>query len=364
MGTGSLPPSTIDDLDRIIDLYYYEQVPSSSPNVVSGGAGAYCYYGPAELARLGNTPLETWVNGLMFHIADGTPTGEDFRVDYEGRLWRACRDESDVGTQVSFRRLPASCPSLDDLKFGEPMIRDILKGRWLNDGGLILFCGLTGQGKTTQAAATVRNRLERFGGRCVTVEDVPEVPLEGLWGSGSCRQLRVDHHAQELPRRGFAGAIRRAYRTFPATRPAILYIGEVRDTETAVEVVKAAANGMLVITTVHSFDPASALLRLSTLAKGAMGDAANLALSQALRVVIHQSLELQPDVVGWARGSFAGNVLISDGPAHPLANMIRTDNYAQMAQIQSTQKIRIEHASRRGMLLDDLLTSIGSSGDA
>ena len=360
----SSPPSTIGDVDRIIDLYYYESVPAAHPSLKAGGAGSYCYYGPPECVRLAGTELEGWVTGLMEHVAAKQRSGEDFRIQYDGRYWRACRDVSDAGTQVSVRRLPDDCPHLDGLSFEAPVVRDILMGEWLNDGGLILFSGLTGQGKTTTAAATVRSRLEAMGGRAVCVADVNEIAaLEGVWDKGSCRQLNVDYQTDDPARRGFIGAIRRAYRSMPATRPGLLLVGEVRDAETASEVLKASSNGMLCITTIHAFDPISALLRLASLAEQQMGDTANLALSQALRVVVHQTLTLAPDVAGWSRGHFSQALLVSDGPQHALANLIRKSAYPHMAAIADTQRIRIEQASRRATPVDHLMRMLGSGGD-
>ncbi|OGU24394.1 MAG: hypothetical protein A2580_08630 [Hydrogenophilales bacterium RIFOXYD1_FULL_62_11] len=355
-------PTSLADIDRIIDLYYYEAAPEGEGKPRVGGAGAYCYFGTPECGVLGGTELEPWVNSLMSHVSTGQQVGEDFRVEFEGRAWRACRDVSEQGTQISLRRLPTSAPVLTDLKMEEIRFRDILQCEWLNEGGLVLVCGLTGQGKSTIAGGTVVTRLKRYGGRCLTVEDTIEVPMEGLWNLGSCRQLKVDYYAEDEKLRGFSGAIRRAYRSMPATRPSMLFIGEVRDSETAVEVLKAASNGMLVITTIHSFDPASALLRLESLARSAMGEAATMALSQALRVVLHMRLQLAPDKTGWGRGHFTGTMLVSDGSSHPLGNVIRRADYAQVAQIQQTQQIRLKQAGAC-VPVEDLLKSLNVNLD-
>lgn len=356
--TACLPPTSLGDIDRIIDLYYYEQAESGMP---CGGEGAYCYYGPADAAPLAGTPLVGWVNRLSDAVRATHPDGEDFRVDFDGTSWRGVRDARGGSRHVHLRRLAPYTPRLSDLNM-DAAVRELLLGPWLNEGGLVLFCGLTGQGKTVLASACVRSRLERYAGRCVTVEDVIELPLEGLWGRGSCRQLSVDYWTHEARHRGFAGAIRRAYRSFPATRPAILYIGEVRDTETAAEVVKAAANGMLVISTIHAFDPIGALMRLMMLAEAVMGDSACVSLSQGIRMVAHNSLALRGDVAGWGRGAFTGTVLVSDGAASPLANLIRKKQFAQMAQIHSFQQTRLALARLRRSDASALLELLAGNG--
>lgn len=324
------------DIEKIIDLYYYEEAPIGFE---PGGAGAYCYVGAAAAQPLAGTPAATWVDRLAAVIASRHPTEEDFRVEFDGRAFRACRcrDRDGGNTQVSLRRLPASTPRLDDLSITPSGVTKLLMAPVLNDGGLILFSGLTGQGKSTLASGTIRSRMEAFGGRGVSVEDVLEVPLEGVWGNGSFRQIRVDYDAQSRSA-GFAGAVRRAYRSLPATRPAMLYIGEVRDTETATEVVKAAANGMIVVTTIHAGSPVMAVMRLIGLAEAEMGEVAAMSVAQALRIVAQSSLVLRPDVTGWKRGTFDVQVLASDGPASPVAAQIARRQYAQMAGTQEQQQ--------------------------
>lgn len=352
------PPSTLADLPRIIDLVGYASVrEDAGVRIAAGGRGAHCYFGPPSCAPLVGTELEAWVDGLFAHVERTIPPHEeDFRITYNGHAFRGCRDPSgDYGEHLTFRRLPAAPPSLSDLSMSIPAIRTLLEGAWLNSGGLVLLCGLTGQGKTTIAGATVRTRLETFHGRCVTVEDVIEMPLEGVWGRGTCRQIRVDYETTDPRRHGFPGAVRRAYRSLPATRPAVLYIGEVRDVETATEVVKAAANGMLVITTIHAGDVMSALMRLLTLAQQSLGSSAAESLAAGLRIVAHHTLDLRPDVVGWDRGRFTGTALVSTGGTSDVANIIKAGRFAALSQPESFQMTHLRAATLRPVPCEELL---------
>lgn len=354
------PPTDPDDLDRISDLVYYEDVSASEPQAV-GGAGAFCYYGPAEAAHLGGTTLAGWVDGLRDHVSTTHRGEEDFRVEYLGSAWRACRDVDERSTQVMLRRLPRATPALKDLRLSEGSIRELMLAPWLNDGGLVLISGLTGQGKSTIAGAMVHSRLIKFGGRCVAVNDVSELPLEGVHGPGTCREIVVDYKTTQARAHGFSGAIRRAYRSFPATRPALLFIGEVRDVETAHEVVKAAANGMLVITTIHAYDETAALMRLLSLAEQSMGEAASQSLAQALRLVLHHSLTLDPDQAGWSRGQFRGSAMVCDGPSHRLGHLIRKQEYSQMPAVWQHQNARLRVASQNGTPAGAILRELGSN---
>src|SRR5690606_29113191 len=131
-----------------------------------------------------------YADRLYEEVKQRFPQDEEFIIDFEGRVWRGSRDFNNLTTEIGFRRMPSDVPRLADLSFDQPLTPALLEGTWLNDGGIVVLCGLNGQGKTTCAGATIRSRLERFGGRAVTVEDLLELPLENRFGSGVCRQLR------------------------------------------------------------------------------------------------------------------------------------------------------------------------------
>lgn len=337
-------PALIADVPRIIDLYGYLRV-GSGARLRSGGEGAYCYYGPSTLSPIAGTELEGWVDELYGRIDRELPQDvEDFRFSHGGVHFRGCRETNEYGQHVSLRMLPNDVPRLSDLNFVTPAARTLLSGAWLHEG-LIVFCGLTGQGKTTLAGATSRTRLETYGGRMAGVEDVLEMPLEGVWGPGSCRQLQVNYADPNPQRRGFTGAVRRAYRVLPATRPAYLYLGEVRDGETAEEAIKAGSNGMLVITTIHAGDPISAMTRLITLGKERLGEAAYDAVAQSVRLIVHSRLDLSPTTTGWKRGRFATDILASHDHTSPVANVIRSGKINMLGQPLDYQRRHLE-ASR------------------
>lgn len=353
---------SLPDPSQIIDLYGYLRV-SAGDTLKAWGAGSYCYIGQPTLIPLGGTALESWADGVLA-AADAVSQGrEDFLLVYDGMMYRGCRDEADRSVHVSLRRLPTSAPVLSDLQTDTPAMRRLLEGEWLNDGGLVMFAGLTGQGKTTWAGATIRSRLEQWGGRCVTVEDVTEMPLEGLWGPGSCRQMTVDYTHPDPQKRGFSGAMRRAYRSLPATRPAVLLVGEVRDTETAEEVVKAAANGMLVISTIHASDPVAAVMRLVSLSERAMGAEAALSnLGHGLRFVLHNQIRLNPTGKGWSRGRFSGTALVSSGHSAAVGHLIRSGKFNMLQSEIAFQAGHLAAATTTAVPLPKLLATICRAG--
>lgn len=353
-------PMGMEDLDKIVDLYYLESITSATVTRKRGGQGAYCFIGTPYRIDLRGTEVAEWVDRLAAQIEREYPTEEDFRVEFEGRSFRGCRDHSSGSSEVALRRMPSNVPALQELEFENKCVRKLLEGTWLNNGGLVVICGLTGQGKTVVAGSTIRTRLEAWGGRAVTTEDPPELPLEGLWGKGACRQIQVSYGDQDPNKNGFAGALRRAYRKLPATRPAILFVGEVRDEETAGELIKAALNGMLVICTVHAMDQSAALRRISSLAEPALGESTNGLLAQALRLVVHNKLVLNPNKDGWKRGQFSCSIMVSDHESHPVAATIREGRWQQLGTLLTFQSTHLRQAELADLSASDLLTKIGS----
>ena len=113
--------------------------------------------------------------------------------------------------------------------------------------GAILVTGPTGSGKTTTLYAAL-NILRQPTVNIVTVEDPVEYVLAGI------NQVHVNSRAGLT----FATALRSILRQDPN----IIMIGEVRDVETAEIAMKAAQTGHLVLSTLHTNDSISAIVRL------------------------------------------------------------------------------------------------------
>jgi type IV pilus assembly protein PilB len=113
--------------------------------------------------------------------------------------------------------------------------------------GIILVTGPTGSGKST-TLYTVLKELNDEKRNIVTVEDPVEYHLEGI------------NHVQVIPKAGltFASGLRAILRQDPD----IVMIGEIRDAETASIAMRAAITGHLVLSTMHTNDTTSTLVRL------------------------------------------------------------------------------------------------------
>jgi len=113
--------------------------------------------------------------------------------------------------------------------------------------GMILHTGPTGSGKTTSlyAALTEIASPER---NVVTAEDPIEVLIPGVNQCQVRPQIGLD----------FAAALRH----FLRQDPDVILVGEVRDAETARIAVEAALTGHLLLSTLHTNDAASSVVRL------------------------------------------------------------------------------------------------------
>jgi len=207
---------------------------------------------------------------------------EEFSVKHGEIPYRASLLKSLYEEVYVLRRLPESVPNIDELGINPRYLDKIMMPRLT---GLVMVAGAYGQGKTTTASAIVAARVARFGGVSVCIEDPPEMPLEGQRGEGVIYQRWVDQG-------GFAQECRQAARWAPS----IIFLGEVRDSETATEALRASINGRLVVCTIHSDSVRTAVDRLFALANVSATSSDDVASLMAigLTAIIHQRLEGVP----------------------------------------------------------------------
>lgn len=113
--------------------------------------------------------------------------------------------------------------------------------------GIVLVTGPTGSGKST-TLYTILNELNSNDVNIITVEDPVEYTLNGI------NQVNVNVKAGLT----FASGLRSILRQDPD----IVMIGEIRDNETAEIAIKAAITGHLVLSTLHTNDAPSSIIRL------------------------------------------------------------------------------------------------------
>lgn len=248
---------------------------------------------------------------------------DEFPVRCRGVAYRASVLNSITEVIFVLRRMPRAIPAPDELSI-HPSYVEMLMRPGLT--GLIVVAGPFGQGKTTSVASLMAARLIRFGGVGVTVEDPPEMPLEGQHGEGVCYQTEVED-----------GKFLEACRKTARFAPSIIFIGEIRDPDTAVEALRASINGSLVMCTIHADSVAMAIERLYSLANASIGspDDTSSTLANGLVAVMHQRLEGEP------RKPKIEFLWLGDPESQGIRNTIRQRRFEQVSSEIQLQRNRL-----------------------
>ena len=161
-------------------------------------------------------------SGLISH------TGTRFRVNLHRSIGR-------LGAVM--RRIRTKIPALESL--GAPVH---LLTKWAaRPYGIILVTGPTGTGKSTTLAALLQWMNETMARHVVTIED----PIEYIFHNDQSlfTQREVGRDTDTFGR-GLRGAMRQA--------PDVIFVGEIRDFDTALTALQASETGHLVLASLHS----------------------------------------------------------------------------------------------------------------
>ncbi len=208
-----------------------------------------------EIARVAHSALNTIISRIKvlsnLNIAekrvpqDGAFTykGKDCLLELRVSILPSLFGESCVmrvidkkGTEYNFTKLGMS--EEDEQIFRKMIARP---------DGLILVTGPTGSGKSTTLYTALRE-LNKPEVNIITVEDPVESPINDI------NQVQVNGQVGL----SFAAALRSILRHDPD----IIFIGEIRDNETAQIAVRSSITGHLVLSTLHTNDALSAVMRL------------------------------------------------------------------------------------------------------
>lgn len=141
---------------------------------------------------------------------------------------------------------------LDDLGLPAETLQD-LRRQLRDTSGCLVLAGPAGSGKTTTAYACLREILQsqQRGKAIVTLEDPIEAELPGV------SQTQVHRPVDFTYGLGLRSLMRQD--------PDVIFVGEIRDAETAETAFQASLTGHLVVTTLHAGGVAQAVVRLHDL---------------------------------------------------------------------------------------------------
>ena len=175
---------------------------------------------------------------------------------------------------IVMRVIPFEVPSFEKLHV-PPVLKTIADA----ERGMVLVTGVTGSGKSSTMAAIVNYINATKHKHVVTLEN----PLEFLHRDIQCsitqREIGVD---TESFRMGLRAALRQD--------PDVILIGEMRDAETIDTAMKAAETGHLLISTLHTPDAQSTVMRILAMFPAEEQDVVRVRLAETLHAVVSQRL--------------------------------------------------------------------------
>ena len=172
-----------------------------------------------------------------WYAGDGTR----FRVNLHRRMGR-------LGAVL--RQIRTDVAAMDSLGLPAGLIQEWLTRR----AGLILVTGPTGCGKSTTVASCLDHLSNTRPGHIVTIEDPIEYLFTDRLAFFTQREVGLDTASYNS---GLQKALRQA--------PDVIFLGEIRDADSAMTCLQAAETGHLVISTLHSPNVTESLDRLANL---------------------------------------------------------------------------------------------------
>jgi twitching motility protein PilT len=185
---------------------------------------------------------------------------------------------------VVMRVIPFDVPTFESLRLPAVLSRVAEAER-----GMVLVTGVTGSGKSSTMAAMV-NYINRHENRHIlTLEN----PIEFLHTDvqSSITQREIGSDTQDF-KMGLRAALRQD--------PDVVMIGEMRDAETIDTAIKAAETGHLLISTLHTPDAQSTIMRIMAMFLPEEQEVVRIRLSESLHSVVSQRLLPRADGNGRA----------------------------------------------------------------
>jgi len=252
--------------DGATDVFLMEDEP---PRIRREGDVVTLHPGPIPREALLDFWKECGVDPATSTEADVSwqvPTGGRVRVNLYHTIGRLA---------AVLRPIRIKVPELTMLGLPAELLQSWIQRRY----GIILVTGPTGSGKSTTVAACLDWINQHQRRHIVTLEDPIEYLFENDLSHFSQREMRQDSES-------FALALRSALRQSPD----VIFIGEIRDKETALTALQAAETGHLVISTLHSASVTETLERFSHLIGGVDSGAISLLSTQLIGVITQQLL--------------------------------------------------------------------------
>jgi twitching motility protein PilT len=175
---------------------------------------------------------------------------------------------------IVMRVIPFEVPSFDKLKL-PPVLKNIAH----SERGMILVTGVTGSGKSSTMAAMINHINATTHKHILSLENPIEFLHRDIQSSITQREIGVDTDSFKM---GLRAALRQD--------PDVILIGEMRDAETIDTAMKAAETGHLLVSTLHTADTTSTVLRILAMFPPEEQEVVRVRLADSLTAIISQRL--------------------------------------------------------------------------
>jgi twitching motility protein PilT len=256
MDAQDLPPLHLaaEDRPHIEELLrYVVEVKASDLHIKPGSPPSIRLHGhliPLDLPKTEPQDSQQLAYGLMVE-KERDELEKKGEVDFGYPLADAGRFRVNIHKQrgtigIAARRILPEPPDFGQLKL-PPAVETLAN----EHRGLLLITGPTSSGKTSTCGAILRHINTSRRCHIVTIED----PIEILHND---KQSVVTQREIGMDTESFSTALRGAMRQDPD----VIFIGEIRDTETVEAALQAAETGHLVIATLHTTDVVETINRI------------------------------------------------------------------------------------------------------
>ena len=185
---------------------------------------------------------------------------------------------------IVMRVIPFEVPTFEKLRLPTALERVAEAER-----GMVLVTGVTGSGKSSTMAAMVNYINQHENRHILTLENPIEFLHTDIQSAITQREIGSDTLDFKM---GLRAALRQD--------PDVVMIGEMRDAETIDTAMKAAETGHLLISTLHTPDAQSTILRIMAMFPPEEQDVVRIRLSETLTSVVSQRLLPRADGNGRA----------------------------------------------------------------
>ena len=241
---------------------------------------------PSPYPALSPSESEAYANSLMpDHKRRGFEDSNEADFGYTlpgvGRFRvNVYRQRSMVG--MAIRRVRSEIPTFEELLL-PPVLQDLAA----SPRGLVLVTGPTGTGKTTTIASMIGHINRNRRAHIVTIEDPIEVVHDDDRSIIQQREIGLDTDS-------YAAALKHVVRQDPD----VIFVGEIRDPESALSAIQAAETGHLVISTLHTIDCTETINRILDLFPPQQQREVRTSFAGALRGIVSQRLVPRADGKG------------------------------------------------------------------